>query len=313
MQAIRLLTNACCPRAPSVAKHTAGWALLCLVVASGCRVPMHGKGVSKSLIESRQLSQQGLSALEQKKYEDAKQMLAKAVDTCGADPEARRHYAEALWHTGARQEALRQLEEAMQLAPSDPALRRKMAEYQLELGRLDRAWQMADEALDLDPRDAASWVVRAKVKERANHLPAALADYQRSLGLRPDQPDVMYAIAELHRLQNQPERALAALQSVCEAHAPGEEPARMYYLMGLAAGALGKQEEALTNYQRARQRGEESPELLYELAQAQWLTGQAIQAEQTATELLARAPHHGPGQQLIDQIRTSRAPGPLLR
>jgi tetratricopeptide (TPR) repeat protein len=287
--------------------------MVIVLLAAGCRVPTQGRGVSKTIIQSRQLSQQGMSAIERKNYNEAERLLAQAVQTCGADPEARRFYAESLWHNGKRQEAIRQLDEAMLLAPSDPVLRRKMAEFQLELGQLERALLLANEALDLDPHDAASWIVRARVHQQANHLQAALADYQRALGLNANQPDAMLAIAELHRRQNHPDRALAALQSVSEAYAPGEEPAHVYYLMGLASGAMGRHEDALAHYETARRRGDDSPELLYALAHTQWMTGQPIQAEQTAYELLARTPQHEPGRQLIEHIRTTRAPSSTLR
>lgn len=271
------------------------------------------RGVPKSMIESRQLSQQGVSAIERKNYNEAERLLAQAVQTCGADPEARRYYAEALWQNGSRQEAMKQLQEAALLCPSDPLVRRRMAEYELELGNLERATALADEGLGLAPQDPASWVMRAKVRERAGQLDLALADYQRAMGLDPEQPEVMLVVAELHRQRNQPERAMAALQSVRESYAPGEEPPRVYYLMGLAAGALGRPDEALANYQLARERGDRSPELLLALAQAQWSTGQPIQAEQTAGELIARSPDYEPGRRFIEQIRSARAAESMLR
>ena len=87
---------------------TAG--LLLAVLLSGCRLPGRGGPVSRSVATCRQLSQQGIAALERGQPRQAEALLAKAVDTCSDDPEARRHYGEALWRSGARSEAVAQLE-----------------------------------------------------------------------------------------------------------------------------------------------------------------------------------------------------------
>ncbi len=265
------------------------------------------------MLESRQLSQKGVAALEHKNVNEAERLLAQAVRACGADPDARRYYAEALWLGGSRKEAIDQLHTAIVLSPHDPNLLRQLATYELEQGNLSRAREAADQAIDLDPQAALSWTMRAKINQQSNQIADALADYQRSLGLDPEQHDVVLEIAEVYRAQNQPHRALAALQMMRESYAPGEEPAHIYYLMGLASSALGRPDDAIVQFETARNHGEGSPEVLFQLAQAQWTSGQTVQAEQTATELLTRMPNHGPGRDLLAQIRNGGPNGTLVR
>jgi Flp pilus assembly protein TadD len=95
---------------------------------AGCRLPGHEGPVSKSLADCRRLSQQGVAALERGRQQDAEALLAKAVAACPADAEARRHYAEALWRRGARQEAIAQLEQSDRLAGDDALLWTRLAE-----------------------------------------------------------------------------------------------------------------------------------------------------------------------------------------
>ncbi len=102
--------------------------LLLAVLACGCRLPGGRGPVSQSLVSCRQLSQQGIAALERGQVQQAEGMLGKAVAACPIDPEARRYYAEALWRGGARQEAIAQLHEACKLASEDAPMRVRLAD-----------------------------------------------------------------------------------------------------------------------------------------------------------------------------------------
>ena len=52
----------------------------------------------KQVAASRQLSQRGISELDRGDWNHGESSLAKSIELCPDDPEARRHYAEALWH-----------------------------------------------------------------------------------------------------------------------------------------------------------------------------------------------------------------------
>lgn len=281
-------------------------ALLFALLLSGCRLPGKEGPVPKSLAKCRQLSQRGIAAAERGQHQQAEALLADAVKACPLDPEAKRHYAETLWHRGARSEAAAQLQQAVSLAGDDAMLRVRLAEMQLAMGQMAAARQTAEQALDLNPKLAAAWAIRGRVMRAGGRLPQALADYYRSLGYARDNPQILLEIAELHRQLNQPQRALAVLQSLADAYSPGEEPQQVLYLTGLACAALGRYEDAVESLSAAVLREDPTAEILYRLAEAEWRAGRAVEAAAAARDALRLQPQHQPSRELLGRIETAQ-------
>lgn len=272
-------------------------------LSPGCRLPGRDGPVPRSLVISRQLTQQGLSALDRNDWRRAEPLLAQAVETFPQDAEARRHYATALWQAGRRREALLQITEALELAPDDSTLLSRAAEMRLAAGDSAEAAELVDRALDVDPRNPAVWRLRGRLRLQAGALREALADYQRSLADQPDDRDALLDVAEIYRRLNQPARALASLQSLSDGYPPGEEPPQVLYLLGLAYGALGRNGDAIDSFSAARDRGPSSPELLFRLAEAQWTAGRVADAEQNVSRALALSPRHPGSLALMKRMR----------
>jgi tetratricopeptide (TPR) repeat protein len=285
-----------------------------LAVLAGCRLPGREGPVSQTLADCRRLSQQGVAAMERGDSQEAEELLAKAVKTCPVDSEARRHYAEALWNRGARVEAIVQLEQAAPYAGEDPAFWVRLAEMHLVLGRVEEAGKCVQQALNLDPKSATAWAVRARVMRAAGYPQQALADDLRTLGYAPHDRNILREVAELYRELNQPDRALQTLQTLTETYAPGEEPAEVLYLTGLAYTALGRYEDAVGSLTAAVERGPATPEMYCRLGEAHLLAGRPREAELAARQALALAPQHDPSRALLSRIETaSRASQGNLR
>ncbi len=284
------------------------------MLAGGCRIPGLGGPVSDSLANSRQLSQQGVSALDRGMQSDAERLLAKAVNACPTNPEARRDYAECLWQRGARTEAVAQLEEACRLTPGDATLWVRHAEMRLAMGQLAPARAAAETAVNLNPRSPAAWAVRGRVTRDAGDLQRALADFHRALGYAPYDRRVLLEVAELHRRMNQPQRALETLQSLADTYnTPAEEPQQVLYLTGLAYVALNRYDDGVESLAAAA-RERPTPEILYRLAEAQWLAGNPARAAITAEQALAIDPQHQPSRELLHRIELAgRSQTPLQR
>ncbi|MBN2477185.1 MAG: tetratricopeptide repeat protein [Pirellulales bacterium] len=280
-----------------------------LSLPAGCRLPGRGGPTSKSLAASRQLSQHGIAAAEQGQHEQAEALLAKAVKTCPNDPEARRHYAEALWRRGAQRASIQQLEEAAQLAPDDAMLRVRLAEMHLAAGQMERARQKAEEALDLNPRLPGAWVIRGRVMHAAGHHEQALADYHRCLVYAADNRNVLLSVAELYLQLDRPQAALATLQTLSEAFSPGEEPQEVLYLTGLACTALGRHRDGAECFAAAADRGRATPDVFYRLGEAEWFAGRPAEAAAAAQHALAIQPEHQPSRELLKRIELARLPG----
>jgi tetratricopeptide (TPR) repeat protein len=199
------------------AQALAALTLLCL----GCRLPGWGGPVSGEVLNCRQLTQRGLSAMDRGQWDEAEIAFSQAVQSCGVDSEARRHYAEMLWRRGARGEAVAQLKEAVRLAGDDPLLVVRLGEMLLADSQLEPALACAQAALDLNPRLASAWVLRAETMRRADQPRQALADYHRALSCDRGNREALLQMAELHRQLNQPQRALVALQCLADTYPLG--------------------------------------------------------------------------------------------
>jgi Flp pilus assembly protein TadD len=274
-----------------------------LLAAAGCGSLASRRGpVSQSVASGRQLTEQGISAMERGDWKRAESLLARAVETSPADADARRQYAEALWHRGAMSEALVQLEQAREVVREDPALAVRAGEVQLALGQTDKALTLADEALRWDPKFAPAWALRGRVASATAQPRQALALYQRSLGYAPQDQQVAILVAETYRQLNEPERALTTLQSIAERYASGEEPQQVLFLQGLALTALGRYDDAIGHLSKAARRERPNPEILCRLAEAELLAGHMSQAQVSLQEALAMDPNHAASRALSQRM-----------
>ncbi|MHC4404815.1 MAG: tetratricopeptide repeat protein [Planctomycetota bacterium] len=280
---------------------------------AGCQFPHSRGSVPQSLVASRQLCQDGVSALERGRWQESETLLAEAVETCPADLDARRYYAEALWHCGKREQAILQLEEASRLAVDNAGFHALLAEKQLAMGHLDAARQNADSALDLDPKLPAAWAVRARVMRADGRPREALADFHRALGLAPSDQTIPLEIAESYRLTNRPERALATIQNLVDGYSPGEEPQRVLYLQGLAYAALERWDDAAASFSLASKRNRPTPEMLCHLGRAELLAGRPAAAAGAARQALALDPQHQPSRDLLSRSELAFAKAPQRR
>ncbi len=296
--------------------RSALWASLVVplaLLASGCRLArMEGLG-SRSVATSRQFSQEGVTAMERDQWDRAELLLSQAVRACPSDPDARRNYADALWHRGARQEAVAQLAEAIRRAPENAASHARLAEMRLAMGNVEAALASAERSADLDPKLGSAWAVRARIMRAKRQPQEALANYHRALGCCPADSEIPLEIAEVYLQTAQPERSLAALQRLAEHYAPGDEPQGVLYLEGLSCLALHRYGDALTSLQAAAKREPATPEILVRMAEAQMALGDPAAAGATVREALALDPKHEPSRELLDRVEVTGRPGAVLQ
>ncbi len=275
----------------------------CGAALCGCRSLSRNQGpVPPAVATARQLTQQGMNAMERGDWKRAESLLARAVQTCPNDADARRNYAETLWHRDALSDALLQMTEARRLASEDPALAVRTGELYLALGRISDARGLVHEALQWDPKFAPGWTLRGRVASAAGQFREALADYQRSLAYAPDNHEAAILVAEVYRQLNEPERALLALRSVADNYSPHDEPQQLLYLEGLALTALGRYDEAVRSLTQAAQRDRPTAEILCRLAEAELLAGRTGAAQAWLQEALALDPNHAASRTLSTRI-----------
>ena len=268
------------------------------LVAAGCRIPGYGGIKSRTVLTSRQLSQQGSSALYRQDWASAESLFSRAVAACPFDVDARGRYAETLWHRGAREEAIAQLVEATKIAPEDPRLLVLLAEYHLTAGQVNEARRDAEAAIDLEPKSCEAWTVRGRVMRQLGDNRQALADLHRALSYDPRNAQVLHDLAQTYLAAGEPQRALANLQSLLEFHPPGDEPSQLLFETGLAYARLGRYAEAIASYQIASARDPRNPEILFALSEAEMARGRTTEARQALEQAIARDPANPRYQQL---------------
>ncbi|MGD9724073.1 MAG: tetratricopeptide repeat protein [Pirellulales bacterium] len=272
------------------------------------------EAVPQTVATCRQLTEQGISAMDRGDWKRAESLLARAVETCPLDADARRQYAESLAHRGALQQALEQLHEARRLVNTDPALAVRAGEMCLAIDQPAQARVMADEALTLDPKFAPAWALRGRVAGAAGQPRQALANYHRALGYDPEIPDVVILVAETYRQLNEPQRALVMLQALADRSPPGEQPQQVLYLEGLALSALGRYDEAARSLTQAANADRPTPEILCALAEIELHAGHLARAQSCVQQALAIDPAHAPSRALSSRLAAAVQPGqPIAR
>lgn len=288
-------------------KHCRLMIAVLAILAAGCQIPGRRGPVPRALATCRQLSQRGIAAAERGRPQRARELLADAVEACPVDPEARRHYADALWKCGARTEAITQQQEAARLASEDAMLHVRLAEMHLATGKMDLARRRAEQALDLNPRLPAAWVIRGRVMRADGKLQQALADFHRALGYAPDDRQVLLEIAELYRQLDQPQRALSCLHSLADTYSPGEQPQNVLFLTGLAHMALQRYEDAAESFSAAVLRDTPTTEIFYRLAEAELAAGRPAEAATAAQQALLLTPGDPASSELLRRLETARS------
>jgi tetratricopeptide (TPR) repeat protein len=290
----------------------AGLLTTLLVASVGCA------GLSRRLktddvVFARQIAQRGMDAVDAGNWNRAEEYFAKAVEACPVDERVQARYAESLWRRGAREDALQHMTEAVRLSGGDPELVVRLGEMQLDVGDLQQAGDLAERVIQSGRQQASAFKLRGAVRERQGQWQEALADYHRALAIEPNCADVQMAVATVYLQQGRPQRALSTLQALASSCPSGEEPGDMLYLEGLACEALGRHAQAATHLQQAVERGIDSPNLYFNLAQAHYALGDQEAADLALQRTLEADPTHAAALHLADAIRQSRQVASLRR
>jgi tetratricopeptide (TPR) repeat protein len=282
-------------------------ALVLAVHLTGCATLRRHKDPSEAVGACRQLSREGVAAMEHGDSARARLLLEQAVAASATDVDARRQLAEVLWKEGAADEAVVQIEKAVHLDPRHAASVVRAGEMMLGVGQLERAAARADEALVLDPTLASAWALRGRVFRQRGQGERALADYHQALRYNPRAADVLLETAQVQYELGRPQRCLTTLDSLLEMYPAGEEPRTALWLEGLAFTATDRPRDAVDALHAAAARGAPEPELLYQLAQAQNAVGN-VAAATAAARQAADAGHAG-GQLLLAQLQAAGGDG----
>lgn len=286
----------------------AGCALVALA-GGGCASMRKQKIVPESIAACRQMSRDGVAAMELGQWDEAHSLLQEAVATSPTDIDARRHLAEVLWQMGNHRDAVVHMEAAVRLDPRNAPTTVRSGEMLLAVGAVDRAALRAQQAIALDATLAGAWALRGRIFRQRGEAARALADLQQALRYSPHSTDVLLDTAEVQYDMGRPQRSLTTLHHLLDVYAPGEEPQRALWLEGLAYQALDRPYDAVESLYAASLRGAPQADLLYQLALAEQTAGRPTAATNTVRQALSLDTQHQLSRVLLAQLEGSAAPG----
>lgn len=298
-------------RFPCPSLRCAAIAACCFWVA-GCRSLGKQSPSQEALATGRQLSQQGIAALETGRIQEGEKLLRQATEAVPSDPESHRYLAEALWQQGSSPAAIRHVEMAHALAPTDPAIAVRAGEMLLAVGNKPRAMERAEKAISIDPKLPEAWALRGRISWQMRELDNALADLQRALQFSPSSPDLLIDVANLYYQRGEPQRCLTTVHRLMDTHPLGEEPIEAIVLEGKAYLTMGLPIPASERFALAKSRAAPDPDLCCLLAQAEFAAGRSEAALVAVREAVSLDAAHVQSRELLARL-TGTPQDPTLR
>lgn len=282
---------------------------LTLSATTGCAIFGRRSHSAAEVTAARELSRQGVAALEAGQPQQAEELLKKSLAASPDDASSRRYMAETLWRRGAGDDAISQIAEAIRLEPSNATLAVRAGEMYLAVGRREAAEAQAERAIRLDPTSAGAWALRGRCFVKINQPERALADLERAVELAPDRSDLLLEVASVYRQRGQNTRCLTAIYHLLDSYPSGEEPQSVLVMQGQTLMDLGRPQQATDAFLMAVQHGPPSADLYFYLAQSYSATGRADEASAAAQQALAINGAHDPSRQLLAQLAAHADPG----
>ena len=282
---------------------------LLLSLTSGCAVFGRRGHSTAEVTAARELSRQGVAALEAGQPQQAEELLKKSLAASPDDASSRRYMAETLWRRGAGDDAILQIGEAVRLEPTNATLAVRAGEMYLAVGRREAAVEQAERAIRLDPTLAGAWALRGRCFVKMNQPDRALADLERAVELAPDRSDLLLEVASAYRQRGENTRCLTAIYHLLDSYPSGEEPQPVLVMQGQTLMDLGRPQQAADAFLAAIQHGPPNADLYFFLAQSYSAAGKANEASAAAQQALAINGGHDASRQLLAQLAAHTDPG----
>ncbi|PHR94996.1 MAG: hypothetical protein COA78_31085 [Blastopirellula sp.] len=278
--------------------------LLCclLLFACGCSTFSRSKAAHQQVVKSRQLTQEGIYAMQRGNWDEAERKLKEAKENCPYDIQSRTKYAETLWNKQEFHQAIEEMESTIQLSGEDSTLMVQLGTMHFEMGKYQEAEQQAEQAIRLTPQLASAWVLKGDIARGKSNLEQARNSYLRAIAIDRELPEVQLNLAQIFRESGEPHRALICLNQVENQHPPGDLPASLLIEQGITYKTLGRYEDASLVFAEAVKTDSNTPELMFQWAESEMLAGRLAKAQWIAQQILSRNPTHANSQQLMAEI-----------
>ena len=234
----------------------------------------------------------GWILFQRKQFAWAKGLLTESASKLANEPEVQRHLGLTHYMLGEEEDARRLLEAALHAAPQDASaedLRARLAVLDLD-PRAPTAGQRQslDARLKQQPDDPVALIRLAQIQEHSGNPTEARATYENAIRLHPKHARLLIALAQFKadRLNDLP----GAYAQAQEALAASPDDLRVARTTGRLAFRAGEYNAALALLRNCVRRLPDDPEILSDLAETLYITGELEGATATMTRALEHAP-----------------------
>lgn len=140
----------------------------------------------------------GLAQKDQQLVQQSEALYNQCLDLSPNHTDCHRGLAVLLAESGRPDSAMRLLKNWASTAPRSSEPRVELGRLYQELGQPKVAEQYLDEALAVNPGDYRAWTARGQMREATGDLNQALQNYQQSLALNGQQPNLYQRVESLN-------------------------------------------------------------------------------------------------------------------
>lgn len=263
------------------------------VSASGCSLMRFGSESADALIRA------GQNAHKDGDLVKANELFGAAVQLNQFDAQSRAEYAQSLWETGNRAEAISQMQSSVKLTQTDASMWRTLSRMHLDSGDIQSALSAIDIAIKVEPDAMESFDMRAQIHNRAGNHADALADYERVLADGQQDAEVSMAIAHLYLRMGHPKRSLAVLAPIRDQYAEDHVPIQILDIESLAYRRLHRYTAEAETLRSAIVQHPDNIDLKLRLAQAYADDGDSTMARQQLADVLRIDPQNQQAHSMI--------------
>ncbi len=262
------------------------------MLASGCSLFRNRTAEEDSRLQAQQLANRGTEFLQRGELEQAGKLFAEATRIVPDHERGHAEYARVLWKQGQQDDAIEHMKRAARLSGDDADYQIELGQMELERGDLEQALANAEAAVKSDHESTEAFALRGKIRDWQGDSELALADYLQVLGQQPEHPEVQLATARIYLQRRRAQRALAILSRTPGQCSETYQPAAVARLRAQALKQLGRPDDAVQLLLNAIRGGATDADVYYELAEAQWFSGQPENAQLALRQALEINPDH---------------------
>jgi Tfp pilus assembly protein PilF len=172
----------------------------------------------------------GVSAKDPKMLENAESLYNQCLDLSPNHVDCHRGLAVLLVDSKRQDRAFALLKNWTQRNPMLADARVELARLHQEFNQLKVAEQYLDEALAIDSRNPKAWTAKGRLRETTGELMQAVQNYQQSLAINSNQPDLYQRISSLNVRMAQgptnPSTTIATGTGTGTSNPPSQQPSR---------------------------------------------------------------------------------------